>query len=510
MKKMIALILTVILAAAVCTAPAEQEDRKPDLTTNISSLIDADTMTPDDELATLIAEEWKMLYQDPDYRIWVNGKDNPAELPVSGKHAFVVLGFALVNGEMADELKARCEAAAAAARAFPDSILVCSGGATGNNNPEGHTEAGLMKDYLVQQCGVGADRVFTDEQAMDTVGNALNTFEILKAQQIEEITLVTSDYHQRRANMLYAALAGFIRKTEGYSVSVAGNFACEAEAPYGIDWDARIAASQLSDMMTFLYTGLREAREMIVNYGAYGEAAEERNAELLARMRALNPENAKKWEQIMALWKEVNSGLTVYEDVLPDGLPDTDELAIVALGFQLNPDGSMRDELIERLRVVLKSAEKYPNAVVVCTGGGTAAENKDATEAGRMAEWLAANGINPDRILAEDESQTTAQNAMFSLDLLEENRPQVRQLVIISSDYHIATGTLLFEAEAILRAEDPEQRVRVVSNAAYRAPSGTLSVMFQAGALVELSGDEDMAYQIYFETYDIHELPARK
>ena len=50
----------------------------------------------------------------------------------------------------------------------------------------------------------------------------------------------------------------------------------------------------------------------------------------------------------------------------------------------------------------------------------------------------------------------------------------------------------------------------VVSNAAYKAPSGSLSVMFQAGALIELSGDEDLAYQIYYDTYDIHELPARK
>ncbi len=525
MKRLISLILTVILAAAVCAAPAEEAhkpkdeaERNVDLDVLISDLADArkalqlideDTEALDDELATLIAEEWKMLYLDPDYRVWVNGKDNPAELPVSGKHAFVVLGFALVNGEMAEELKARCEAAAVAARAFPDSILVCSGGATGDNNPEGHTEAGLMKDYLTAQCGVDADRIFTDEQAMDTVGNALNTFEILKAQQIEEITLVTSDYHQRRANMLYTALAGFVRKTEGYSVRIAGNFACEAEAPWGIDLDAQIAAFQLSEMMTFLNTGLREAREMIVNYGAYGEAAEERNTELLARMQALNPENAEKWKRIMALWKEIG-GLSVNEGLLPDGLPDTDELGIVALGFQLNPDGSMRDELIERLRVVLKSAEKYPNAVIVCTGGGTAAENEDATEAGRMAGWLAANGIDPDRILVEDESQTTAQNAMFSLNLLEERCPQVRQLAIVSSDYHIATGILLFEAEAILRADDPEQRVRVVSNAAYRAPSGSLSVMFQAGALVELSGDVDMAYQIYFETYDIHELPARK
>ncbi len=528
MKKTIVLLLTIILIAANCAAFAEppdhdskpeDEERIVDLNTLISDLmnarralqlIDEDTEVLDDELADLITDEWKKLYMASDYRIWVNGRDDPADLPVSGKHAFVVLGFELVNGEMTDELKARCEAAAAAARAFPDAILVCSGGATGDNNPENHTEAGMMKDYLTTQCGIDADRIFTDEQATDTVSNALNTFEILKEQKIEGITLVTSDYHQRRARLLYAALAGFIRKTEGYSIDVAGNFSCQAAAPFKADTDALIAGFQLADMMTFLQSGLEQAREIIVNYGAYGEEADERNADLFARIQSLNPENAAKWKQIMALWKEVNSGMTIHEDVLPDGLPDTDELCIVALGFQLNPDGSMRDELVERLRVVLNSAEKYPNAWIVCTGGGTAAENEDATEAGRMAEWLTANGVNSNRILVEDVSQTTAQNAMYTLDMLEEKCPQVHRLAIVSSDYHIATGTLLFEAASILCAGDPEHRVRVVSNAACKASSGSLSVMFQAGALIELSGDKDMAYQIYYDTYDIHELPSRK
>ena len=30
--------------------------------------------------------------------------------------------------------------------------------------------------------------------------------------------------------------------------------------------------------------------------------------------------------------------------------------------------------------------------------------------------------------------------------------------------------------------------------------------MFQAGALIELLGDKQTAYDIYFETYDIHEI----
>jgi len=248
--------------------------------------------------------------------------------------------------------------------------------------------------------------------------------------------------------------------------------------------------------------------ELVVDYGNYGQEAEARVQALLKELRAVDADAADRWDSIMALWKTANTELPIHEGVLPDGLTDTDALCIVALGFQLNPDGSMREELMERLKVVKASAEKYPNALIVCTGGGTAAEDGTATEAGKMAEWLVENGISPERVIVEDRSVTTAQNAIYTYDILAERYPQVKDLAIVSSDYHIATGTLLFEAEAILRSEKPNaQAMHVVSNAAWKAPSGSLSPMFQAGALIELSGDVETAFEIYYDTYDIHELP---
>lgn len=152
------------------------------------------------------------------------GTDDPALLPVHGKHAFVVLGNALQNGEMTDELKGRCDAAAAAARVFPFSILVCSGGATGDNNPEGHTEAGLMKAYLTEKHGIAPERIFIDERATDTAENAVNTFSILREQGVESMTLVTSSYHQARAQVLYNAVSARFREAYGYSADAAGSF----------------------------------------------------------------------------------------------------------------------------------------------------------------------------------------------------------------------------------------------------------------------------------------------
>ena len=234
---------------------------------------------------------------------------------------------------------------------------------------------------------------------------------------------------------------------------------------------------------------------MVVSYAAYGE----RDMQALEDLSAEDPRLAEKWEQIMDLWE---SPVTVNAE-LPDNLPGDDTLCLVVLGFQLNPDGTIREELEERLKTALAASQQYPQAYIGCTGGGTAADAPDATEAGRMAEWLEANGVDSSRIIVEDHSLTTAQNAIYTFDILTEQVPQVNQIAIISSDYHIATGVLLFGAESILR----DSPVSIVSNAAWQAPSGSLSAMFQAGALIELSGDVETAFQIYYETYDIHELP---
>jgi hypothetical protein len=248
--------------------------------------------------------------------------------------------------------------------------------------------------------------------------------------------------------------------------------------------------------------------EIAVDYGTYGAEANDRIGALLDDLSAADKNAGTRWTKIMDIWRSPDLGSKLNYDVLPDGLPDSDELCIVVLGFQLNPDGSMKDELVERLKVALASAEKYPKAYVVCTGGGTASENESASEAGEMAKWLAEHGVDKKRIIVEDNSITTAQNALFTYDILVSLYPSVKKLAIVSSDYHIATGELLFKAESVIRANTPgNERFEVVSNAAWKAPSGTLSSMFQAGALIELSGDVETAFEIYYETYDIHELP---
>ncbi|MBP5608565.1 MAG: YdcF family protein [Lachnospiraceae bacterium] len=235
---------------------------------------------------------------------------------------------------------------------------------------------------------------------------------------------------------------------------------------------------------------IRDNRQIIEDLIACREKGRDdaKEDELLAELASTDPDAAERWSLIMDRWKEINSGMTAGQEVLPDDIPKCARLCIVVLGYQLDPDGSMKDELIGRLEVALQSAKKYPEAYIACTGGGTASANRDATEAGMMAEWLMDKGIDKSRIIVEDKSLTTAQNAIFTCAILKEDYPWLDRLAIVTSDYHIASGMLVFEAEEILKSGDPSApEISVITSAAYRTDKKDLSLSFQAGTLSELA-----------------------
>ena len=210
----------------------------------------------DRTVADRIAKHWQRVYLDPDYELKLyQGGEFAPELESEGirntdRHAIVVLGYELKNGEMTDELKGRCDAAAAAARTFPKTILVCSGGATGANNPDRHTEAGMMKEYLTDVCGIDASRIFTDESAMTTADNAVNSLEIMREKEVQGMTIVTSSYHQRWGQVLYNAVAAAYQQQFGYAPEIIGNY-CYDISPENEAFanDAKIAISQLRGIL---------------------------------------------------------------------------------------------------------------------------------------------------------------------------------------------------------------------------------------------------------------------
>ncbi len=230
--------------------------------------------------------------------------------------------------------------------------------------------------------------------------------------------------------------------------------------------------------------------ELLQYYANYQETAQTDIDRILDEIKQEDETLYEEWSQIMDYWSYVNTEMTVYTGVAPDGLPEDDSLCIVVLGFALNPDGTMKDELIGRLTVALASAEKYPNAYVACTGGGTAANNPDATEADQMAEWLIEQGLDPDRVIVENQSKSTVQNAQFTYAILRSEYPQIDSLCMVTSDYHVQRGSLLYYAQCLLSAyEAGDKQLGIVSNAGYVTGSeGYESIGLQANGLAQVAG----------------------
>lgn len=246
--------------------------------------------------------------------------------------------------------------------------------------------------------------------------------------------------------------------------------------------------------------------DIITYHGCYDKQADAKVNELLNELSGIDSKQGKLWNNIMDYWEYANSDLKVNIDKLPDNLSDKKNLALVVLGFELNDDGTMKDELIGRLKVALSCSKQYKNAYVICTGGGTAKDNKKVTEAGLMGDWLIKHGLDKKRLIIENKSLTTAQNAEFSYGIVLKKYPGIDSVAIISSSYHIPWGSLLFEAEFMKYAMENEVlEIHVVSNAAYKTSNETYKeseiLRWETGGMLQLVGNNDLAMEYYFNKY---------
>lgn len=185
------------------------------------------------------------------------------------------------------------------------------------------------------------------------------------------------------------------------------------------------------------------ARKLLNYYRLYQTDAQRQIHRQLEQMYLADPVQAEAWNQIMDTWQWVDQELELNYDVLPDSLPEDDSLGIVIMGFALNANGGIRPELEKRLQVGLTCANQYPNAYIILTGGPTA-QDDFTTEAGQMAKWLLEQGVAQERLIIENRSLSTAQNALYVYKILCQEYPQIRNLAVVTSNYHIPRSFLDF------------------------------------------------------------------
>lgn len=138
---------------------------------------------------------------------------------------------------------------------------------------------------------------------------------------------------------------------------------------------------------------------------------------------------------VVVLESMVISGMS---SVPPQGLD-----YVIVLGAKVNVTGPS-PALRRRLNATLAYLEDNPDTMVIASGGRGADE--PMSEALCIQRELIAAGIEPERILLEDRSTTTAENMAFSLEWIDSPDASVG---IVTNNYHVFRALALAKKAGI-------------------------------------------------------------
>lgn len=120
---------------------------------------------------------------------------------------------------------------------------------------------------------------------------------------------------------------------------------------------------------------------------------------------------------------------------------EADYLIVLGAGVE----GSSPSDLLQlRLEAALEYLNLHPDTVCIVSGGYTTSD--EMSEAECMANWLAQNGISPERIVKEDRAQDTYQNIKFSYEIIEAEKPDAA-VAVVTGDYHVLRAKVMAKVQ---------------------------------------------------------------
>lgn len=123
--------------------------------------------------------------------------------------------------------------------------------------------------------------------------------------------------------------------------------------------------------------------------------------------------------------------------------------AVVVLGCKLVLDTDKRyipgDILSMRLDTAARVYEEG-NYDMIIVSGGKANVYEGTSEAMAMKDYLVKLGISEENIIMEQASVSTAENTMFTLEIV--GNIGACSLAVVTSNFHITRSSMLFEAKA--------------------------------------------------------------
>jgi uncharacterized SAM-binding protein YcdF (DUF218 family) len=131
----------------------------------------------------------------------------------------------------------------------------------------------------------------------------------------------------------------------------------------------------------------------------------------------------------------------------PDSLPDDVAGVIVLGGFfegaiNLARGGHELNSAADRIVEAAILARRYPEARVVVTGGSGSLVLEGEADGATAPRLLEALGVAPERLVMEDQSRDTYENAVLTRELLD---PQPGEtFLLVTSAFHMPRSVMLF------------------------------------------------------------------
>lgn len=111
------------------------------------------------------------------------------------------------------------------------------------------------------------------------------------------------------------------------------------------------------------------------------------------------------------------------------------KMIVIVLGNRLNDDGSISKIQEERLCLAMEIEKEYhPDYFIL--SGGVANPNALISEAEAMYNYLVSKGISKEKLIKEDKSYSTVENAKYSIPIAKQLNPDI--IMVCTSSYHLA------------------------------------------------------------------------
>lgn len=165
-------------------------------------------------------------------------------------------------------------------------------------------------------------------------------------------------------------------------------------------------------------------------------------AAVLCFFGALAPKRTRaarraRWAMAAALLVGLGCFLAAEVPVLRDARSDEDVSAPYLIVCGAGVNGSEPSlSMVERLRAAEDWLAAQPEGVAILSG--SQGRGEDLSEARAMYEWLTGRGLDPDRLILEEQADNSRENIANSLAIIaQRGGDPAGRVAILSSDYHL-------------------------------------------------------------------------